>query len=75
MIKSYKLRRNIANAIIYVLLAILGILWVSPFAYLLMHSFRLESMTTVPYLIPHVNAPLPAYLNFLSSSSMPRYEL
>ena len=53
MIKSYKLRRSIANAIIYVLLAVLGILWVSPFAYLLMHSFRLESMTTVPYLIPH----------------------
>ncbi len=53
MIKSYKLRRHIANAIIYVLLAILGLLWISPFVYLLMHSFRLESMTTVPYLIPH----------------------
>ena len=53
MIKSYKLRRSISNGLIYILLAILGLLWISPFAYLLMHSFRLESMTTVPYLIPH----------------------
>ena len=53
MIKSYKLRRNIANAVIYVILAIMGIIWVSPFAYLLMHSFRAEGLITVNYLIPH----------------------
>ena len=53
MIKSYKFRRHLANFFIYLLLAILGIIWVSPFVYLVMHSFRAESMTTVPYLIPH----------------------
>lgn len=53
MIKSYKLRRNLVNAIIYVILAVMGIIWVSPFAYLLMHSFRAEGLITVPYLIPH----------------------
>ena len=53
MIKSYKLRRTLANTFIYILLAILGIIWVSPFAYLLMHSFRAESTVSVPYLIPH----------------------
>lgn len=53
MIKSYKLRRIIANGFIYILLAVLGIIWVSPFAYLLMHSFRAEGVTTVQYLIPH----------------------
>ena len=53
MIKSYKFRRGLANTLIYILLALLGIIWVSPFAYLLMHSFRLESTITVPYLIPH----------------------
>lgn len=53
MIKSYKLRRHIANGLIYAVLAIMGIIWVSPFAYLLMHSFRLESTINVPYLIPH----------------------
>ena len=32
MIKSYKLRRSISNGLIYILLAILGLLWISPFA-------------------------------------------
>lgn len=40
MIKSYKFRRNLANTLIYILLAIMGIIWISPFIYLLMHSFR-----------------------------------
>lgn len=53
MIKSYKLRRHVANAFIYVLLAVLGIIWVSPFIYLVMHSFRAEGGTTVQYIIPH----------------------
>ncbi len=53
MIKSYKLRRHVANAFIYILLAVLGIIWVSPFIYLVMHSFRGEGGTTVQYIIPH----------------------
>lgn len=53
MIKSYKLRRHLANGIIYILLAVMGIIWVSPFAYLLMHSFRGEGNIAVDYLIPH----------------------
>ena len=53
MIKSYKFRRTLANTLIYILLAILGIIWISPFVYLLMHSFRAESTISVPYLIPH----------------------
>ncbi len=53
MIKSYKFRRHCANALIYTILAVLGIIWVSPFVYLVMHSFRGEGLTTVPYLIPH----------------------
>ncbi|MBQ1716617.1 MAG: sugar ABC transporter permease, partial [Ruminococcus sp.] len=53
MIKSYKARRIISNGLIYLILIIMGIIWVSPFAYLLMHSFRAESTIAVPYLIPH----------------------
>ena len=52
MIKSYKLRRNIANAFIYLVLGVMGIVWISPFAYLVMHSFRGEGTTTPNYLIP-----------------------
>ena len=53
MIKSYKLRRRLANGFIYLFLIVMGIIWISPFAYLLMHSFRGEDAVVVPYLIPH----------------------
>ena len=52
MIKSYKLRRNLANAAIYTVLAVLGIIWVSPLAYMVMHSFRAGAQQYVNYLIP-----------------------
>jgi len=52
MIKSYKLRRGIANTLIYILLAVLGFIWICPFIYLLMHSFRAEGVTVVDYIIP-----------------------
>lgn len=53
MIKSYKARRVIANTFIYAILIIMGIIWISPFIYLVMHSFRAEGSVNVPYLIPH----------------------
>jgi len=40
MIKSYKLRRNLANAFIYTILAVLGLIWVSPLVYMVLQSFR-----------------------------------
>ena len=40
MIKSYKLRRTVANTCIYFILAVLGFIWISPFIYLVLHSFR-----------------------------------
>lgn len=52
MIKSYKLRRGIANTLIYIFLAVLGFIWICPFIYLLMHSFRAEGVTVVNYIIP-----------------------
>ena len=52
MIKSYKLRRFIANALIYILLGGLGLIWISPLVYLVLHSFRGEGLAYVSYLIP-----------------------
>jgi arabinogalactan oligomer/maltooligosaccharide transport system permease protein len=54
MIKSYKLRRGVANTFIYLLLAVLGIIWISPFVYLILHSFRGGDfgVTTATTLIP-----------------------
>ena len=52
MIKSYKLSRTISDIVIYVILAILGIIWVSPLIWLVLHSFRAEGGVTVPYVFP-----------------------
>ena len=52
MIKSYKLRRFLANTFIYILLAVLGLIWISPLCYLVLHSFRDEGLAYVSYLIP-----------------------
>ncbi|MCH5202055.1 MAG: sugar ABC transporter permease [Oscillospiraceae bacterium] len=52
MIKSYKLRRNLANALIYVILAVLGLIWISPLLWMVLHSFRAEGGSAVQYLIP-----------------------
>lgn len=52
MIKSYKLRRGLANTFIYIILAILGFIWICPFIYLVMHSFRGGAGTVVNYIIP-----------------------
>ena len=52
MIKSYKFRRRLSNGIIYVLLAVLGLIWISPLVYLVLHSFRDEGLQTVSYLLP-----------------------
>ena len=54
MIKSYKFRRGLANTLIYILLALLGIIWVSPFIYLMLHSFRADGgVVTNDAVLPH----------------------
>ena len=42
MIKSYKLRRTLSNTAIYILLAVLGIIWIFPLVWLVLHSFRIN---------------------------------
>lgn len=52
MIKSYKLKRNISNTIIYIILTVSSILWVMPLAWLIMTSFRGETQVYIPYIFP-----------------------
>lgn len=52
MIKSYKARRIISNSLIYVILTVCAILWVLPFAWLLMTSFRGETQVYIDYIFP-----------------------
>ncbi len=52
MIKSYKLRRTLANTVIYIILAVLGIIWVSPLAYLVIQSFSADPGAVPQTLLP-----------------------
>ncbi|HHZ06738.1 MAG TPA: sugar ABC transporter permease [Clostridiales bacterium] len=52
MIKSYKLRRNISNGIIYAILTILSIIWLLPLVWIVMTSFRGEQQVYINYIIP-----------------------
>ncbi len=42
MIKSYKLRRTFSNIAIYIILAVLGLIWIFPLVWLVLHSFRIN---------------------------------
>ena len=60
MIKSYKLRRTLANTAIYIILAILGIIWIFPLIWLILHSFRVDLGGGIPidkynHLFPALN--------------------
>ncbi len=44
MIKSYKLRRGLANAFIYVILAVMSLIWIFPLVWLVLHSFRINPL-------------------------------
>lgn len=52
MIKSFKLRRTLANTFIYILLGGLGLIWVSPLAYLVIQSFSGDKTIIPQTLIP-----------------------
>lgn len=45
-------RRRIADTVIYILLAVLGIVWITPIVYLVILSFRGEPGAYLPYLLP-----------------------
>ena len=47
-----KASARISNSIIHILLIIISIIWLIPFACILLQSFRVESTWPVPYVIP-----------------------
>lgn len=52
MIKSYKLRRGISNAVIYALLIILSVIWILPLCWIVMTSFSGEPIVKIDHVIP-----------------------
>ncbi|MDO5123873.1 MAG: sugar ABC transporter permease [Eubacteriales bacterium] len=60
MIKSYKLRRGIANAFIYLFLTVMCLIWIFPLVWLIAHSFRIDPNGGTPQymastLFPRIN--------------------
>lgn len=45
-------RRRAADTVIYILLAVLGLVWITPIVYLVILSFRGEPGAYLPYLLP-----------------------
>ena len=48
MIKSYKLRRGLSNALIYAILTVLSLIWIFPLVWLVAHSFRVDPAGGTP---------------------------
>ncbi len=64
MIKSYKLRRGIANAFIYIALAVMGLIWIFPLVWLVAHSFRIDPAGGVPAILSTTLFPKVSELGF-----------
>ena len=47
-----KASRRISNAIIYVVLVLMSIIWLVPFVCIVIQSFRVEDTNIVPYILP-----------------------
>ncbi|MEE0858197.1 MAG: sugar ABC transporter permease [Acutalibacteraceae bacterium] len=52
MIKSYKTRRALGDAVVYIILTILSIIWVLPLAWIVMTSFSGEEVAFIDHVIP-----------------------
>lgn len=52
MIKSYKLKRAVGNAVVYTILTILSIIWILPLIWIVMTSFSGEEATYITTVIP-----------------------
>ncbi len=48
-----KATSTISNAFIYLLLAVISVIWLIPFVCIILQSFRIESTSPVGYIVPH----------------------
>ena len=59
---------TVSNVLIYIVLVLICIVWLIPFIFILLQSFRVESTCQVGYVIPHTWG-LKNYVNLLYSES------
>ena len=63
----------LSNTVIYVLLVVISVIWLLPFVFIVLQSFRMESTSQVGYVVPHVWG-IGNYTN-LMNTSFPRWYL
>ena len=49
---SMKARKKASNTLVYIILTVLGIIWLFPIIWIVLTSFRAEGTANVPYFIP-----------------------
>lgn len=72
MIKSYKMKRHVANGLIYLVLGVMSIIWLLPLVWIIMTSFRGEQQVYINYIIPH-EWTLDNYAKLFSSNGTMNY--
>lgn len=50
--KSLKRKNQVSNAVVYVVLTLLSLIWITPFILIVLESFRCETTMQVGYIIP-----------------------
>lgn len=69
---GYGMRNKIANAIIYVILTVLGILWIIPLVWLILQSLREEPGAYTSYVLPK-NYTLDNYIRLFTETDLFNY--
>ncbi len=60
-------KRHLSNAIVYFILIVMSIIWLIPFVFIVLQSFRVENAHQVGYVIPHQWG-LDNYVNLFNSN-------
>jgi len=69
---GYGMRTKIANAIIYVILAVLALIWIFPLVWLILQSFRAEKGAYTTYILPK-NYTLNNYIRLFTETDLFNY--
>ena len=71
---SQKTKNIIGNTIIYIVLVIMSIVWILPFIFIVLESFRVESTGLAGYIIPHKWG-IDNYVRLFTETEFPRWFL
>ena len=67
-----KVKNRIGNAIIYAILIVMSIVWLIPFVFILLESFRVESTGQAGYVIPKQWG-FDNYINLFTKTDFPKW--